>query len=483
MGGVCTVVKNSLKPYTVKVQEGADDDEYLVTRIDNVKPAINIVNVYGGQESRMDKQDVLEAWGRLKKELDKIKEKDENCILLGDFNGAIGADNNGVPGNHEKVSFGGQLVRELLEDEEYVLLNSIPRAEGGPWTWVSRANPNIKSCIDLVIVSADLLQYVSSLVVDVKKEFSMFRVRKVKNQTKLIPSDHFPLVIRLKNLPTRRIKREQESHWNLNKEDGWKRFKDLQSTVKEKMDNIIANQYLTINEVDKKIDMIQTKIKFQSFGKTKPMTENFKRRRLEHGQRPSQGMDDEEERKNEILKKQNDFIEDSINKIKSKKFGRKVNVFKMKDIISGSKKPKQEAHAIVDPNTGEKVVSIEEIKRVNLKHCIKVLKHNTPSKEAESLMDIESKLHKTIMEDDIDSDTTITKDDFDEILKKFTEKTKGFMISQPKLEKISKIRYISSVKECLKKNVFLQGLQKQHCTTYGNGKGVGKILITIATYT
>ena len=51
---------------------------------------------------------------------------------------------------------------------------------------------------DLVIVSADLLQYVSSLVVDIKKEFSLYRVRKTKDKTKLIPSDHFPLVIRLK---------------------------------------------------------------------------------------------------------------------------------------------------------------------------------------------------------------------------------------------------------------------------------------------
>ena len=34
----------------------------------------------------------------------------------------------------------------------------------------------------------------------------------------------------------------------------------------------------------------------------------------------------------------------------------------MKEIIVGSMKPKQEAHAVLDPRTGEKVVSIEEIK-------------------------------------------------------------------------------------------------------------------------
>ena len=48
MGVVCSAVKNNLKPYNVKVKEGLEEDEYLITRLDIVKPAINIVNVYGG---------------------------------------------------------------------------------------------------------------------------------------------------------------------------------------------------------------------------------------------------------------------------------------------------------------------------------------------------------------------------------------------------------------------------------------------------
>ena len=83
--------------------------------------------------------------------------------------------------------------------------------------------------------------------------------------------------VTLKNLPTRRIKREQESYWQLNKLDGWKKFLELQSEVKEKSDAIIADKNLTIYEVDKKLDSIQPKIKFQVFWKTKPMTESYKK--------------------------------------------------------------------------------------------------------------------------------------------------------------------------------------------------------------
>ena len=58
----------------------------------------------------------------------------------------------------------------------------------------------------------------------------------------------------------------------------------------------------------------------------------------------------------------------------------------MKEIIAGPKKPKQEAHAVLDSKTGEKVVSVEEINRVNLEHCKEVLTHNSLTEEAEMLV-------------------------------------------------------------------------------------------------
>ena len=117
----------------------------------------------------------------------------------------------------------------------------------------------------------------------------------------------------------------------------------------------------------------------------------MKKRRMESNHIPSCGMEAEEELKKEILKKQNELIEESINKIKSGKYGRQTGVFKMKDMIGGSKKPKQEAHVVLDSETGGKVVSVEDIKRVNLKE---VLKHNSFTAEAEKLVNIEANMHK-----------------------------------------------------------------------------------------
>ena len=176
--------------------------------------------------------------------------------------------------------------------------------------------------------------------------------------------------------------------------------------------------------VDKKLEKIQTKIKFQSFGKTKPMTDTLKIQRMENKRISASRLADEEGQMKEILNKQNEAIEEAINKIKSGKFGRQVSVFKMKEIIGGSKKPKQEAHAALDSKTGEKVVSVEEIKRVNLEHCIEVLKPNTPTAKAEELIKSEAEMHKSVMEHNTDSETKVTSEDFDMVLEKLKDRNK-----------------------------------------------------------
>jgi hypothetical protein len=163
MGGVATFVINEVKANTLKVKEGVENEEYLITRLDHVSPPVNIINIYGGQESRMSKEEILASWAQLRRE---IKECDEGLVCIGDYNRAIGNDNLGVAGNHPQVSFGGGLVRELLEDDHYILLNNSTVAEGGPWTWESRVDQSIKSCIDLCIMSSNLVSYATKMLVD-----------------------------------------------------------------------------------------------------------------------------------------------------------------------------------------------------------------------------------------------------------------------------------------------------------------------------
>ena len=153
MGGISTSIKDKWRSSTVNVGQGEGDDEFLIVRLDNFNPAICVVNCYGEQEGREGKDKVQARWARLRVELDKIKARGEECLLVGDLNKLVGNDMFGVTGNHSKVSMGGRLVRELIASEEYFLVNNMELARGGPFTRVDPADPREKSCLDLIIGS------------------------------------------------------------------------------------------------------------------------------------------------------------------------------------------------------------------------------------------------------------------------------------------------------------------------------------------
>ena len=137
MGGISTSVAEWLKDATVKVSEDSEGDEYLVTRTESVHPPLNIINVYGqqeGRDGREGKEKILESWRKIRKELSQIESRGEAALLIGDLNHSVGADKLGIKGNKVKVSYGGELLRDLLEEENYVLLNNLELATGGPWT-------------------------------------------------------------------------------------------------------------------------------------------------------------------------------------------------------------------------------------------------------------------------------------------------------------------------------------------------------------
>ena len=77
-------------------------------------------------------------------------------------------------------------------------------------------------------------------------------------------------------------------------------------------------------------------------------------------------------------------------------------------------------HAIKDPVTKKLVVDHEDIKKVSLEHCLKVLERNPPKDEKKKKMfDLRDKLNAERMEENLDSGFEATKETFDEVLAKF----------------------------------------------------------------
>ena len=170
-GGVATVVCNYLRPFAVKAGEGKENDEYIITRLDHVVPPVNIVNIYtDSRRALLLRRKYSKSWMRLREDLEDIQSRGEAILILGDMNIHVGSDEWGVEGNHSKISYGGQLVREFIKDNNFIILNNM--AEGGPWTWVQRGNDQVKSCIDLAIGSQNLLPFVKSILIDKNQKFT-----------------------------------------------------------------------------------------------------------------------------------------------------------------------------------------------------------------------------------------------------------------------------------------------------------------------
>ena len=147
MGGVATAIKNDDKINAIKIDEGLEKDEFLITRHSQFQIPINVINVCGEIECRSSKNEVEERWERILEKIAKIESLNENLIFLGDMNKHVGNGIYGVKGNNEKVSFGGKLVHRLLSSGKYILVNNTSKCEGGPFTRVVPSNPNSKSCL------------------------------------------------------------------------------------------------------------------------------------------------------------------------------------------------------------------------------------------------------------------------------------------------------------------------------------------------
>ena len=153
-----------------------------------------------------------------------------------------------------------------------------------------------------------------------------------KKSYSAIYTDHSPLEVILSGMPRRKTTVVKSSMWNIGKPDGWKSYRELTDKAAKDIDKIVADETVGIDEVVKRVDKIETEIKYKAFGKT----------RVSHNKAKTKTKAGESETNEDLLKRQTKRIEDEILKIKSQKLGRVGAIFKMKEVVNRSKKGGQE---------------------------------------------------------------------------------------------------------------------------------------------
>ena len=189
--------------------------------------------------------------------------------MIGDFNRHIGDI---IEGNEDgKVSFGGHLVRDLIDTGNYCLVNATEKVIGGPYTRYDPSDPHNdekKSVLELCIISKELFIHVDSLTIDKDRLFTPFRTI---SKTKLVFTDHYSLKLVFKNIPmkpTKEVAVRKVIRWNTNKECGWAAYTEM-TTKNAKLEAIAEVTNIDADTMMKKIDNELNNIKFKVFGKAK----------------------------------------------------------------------------------------------------------------------------------------------------------------------------------------------------------------------
>ena len=421
MGGVATLVKEEDLKDTLKVSEGPSDNEYLVTRHSQFHVPINIIVVYGEQESRSKCDEIQRKWDEVMEEVKKIEARDEACIVLGDFNKAVG---NIIPGNHEKVSSGGNLVRKFLENDKYILVNSSTKAKNGPFTRYDPSAPDDvtkKSALDLVIISKNLEIYMKEMIIDKNLSWTPFR-SKPKSKD-LVYSDHYAIILSFNGIQVSNKVNVRngvrETHWNTNKKDGWKNYFQ-ETNMNRVLDKVCSSEGVHPNVMMKRIDKEVTNVKYKVFGKVSGKRKKTTVGKVKALQAKKHHFNkvligNELKKKIEVIDKDLKKAVDEVQKrdmqteitklqrIKATK-GTSAAVFNLRGGILGSSKSSSDPISIVDPSSGLPIMSPVQIKKVTLEYCVKLLTNRKPRDSYVEVLKKKEMLHKLRMHEQIPND-------------------------------------------------------------------------------
>ena len=122
------------------------------------------------------------------------------------------------------------------------------------------------SCLELVIVSEELFEYVEELFIDKQQIFTPHRPI---GKGKLCFTDHFSIILKFRNIPMKRIGKcfaPKTTMWNMKRENGWENYKKMTDDNQELVE-LLENEEMDSSELAKKVESVVTKIKFKAFGK------------------------------------------------------------------------------------------------------------------------------------------------------------------------------------------------------------------------
>ena len=273
-GGLLIACKSSLEP--ALIYEGDSETEVLVIQLEMMNMNIRIIAGYGAQECAPIA--VREKY-RTTIEEQIIRGHLAGCevIVAEDANAKLGPDI--LPGDPHPMSENGKLLEGMIRRQNMVIVNKSSKCKGGPITRKRLVEGKIEeSCIDFILVSNGLEQYLVSATIDENRIYALTKYTTTKGFPSIKKSDHYSIIAKF-NIQEKPIKCLRREIFKLRDAEGLSRFKVM--TANNRKLRQISEEELSVEERCSKWYKQILKILHQCFEKIK-ITDKPPRRTLDY---------------------------------------------------------------------------------------------------------------------------------------------------------------------------------------------------------
>ena len=202
-----------------------DHENIISVRVVYKHKTVRIIVAYGLQEKE-ELERRKEFFTKLGIEIERTMHAGEGVLIIGDLNAKLEQNDDKIT----PLSGNGVLLLELIEDMHLNVINFSPLCQG-KWTYSKEVKgEKIRSRLDYLLVSEDFTKSVRGMEIDEEKSMCPFHITKEMGETKMIYSDHNPLIVDLELIPTK-TKVVKEEKWIITK-PGLEKFHSLTGEFK-----------------------------------------------------------------------------------------------------------------------------------------------------------------------------------------------------------------------------------------------------------
>ena len=395
MGGICIMVKEKYKNYTVRSKSGSGSNEFMVVKINCFKPKLAILALYGSQKSEgagVIETNIHEVFFELR----ECQAAGYSTLLVGDTNLQLGREL--IPNNDMMVSKAGNLFNEYAKELGLTAANNLST---NPATYV---RGELQRVLDVVMV--DDIKMVKQFHTDSNdKEFTPYTVKTVKGGAfSRVHSDHRAIHWSM-NLEMDKPESKLPPVWRHNRPLGDQKFDVLTDEGAEWIIDLCESD-MDINSIIKKVDKFVEKSKYTAYGKktmTKKRKEKWDEKRMWAA------------RFDLVNKLAKEFENEKDN----------IKVWKARTIAIG--KGDNQATSLKDYRTGEMLDDIDAMTEMLLDYNQETMEKEAPSPEAELLRGLKEDVIEELLDDVTEFPQTISWEVYMKVVNKIMKQKKGVL--------------------------------------------------------